>query len=88
MAKLAGLPPAVIDRAEAVLATLEQGEQSGAVARLAEDLPLFAALSAPPAGAPARESAVEAALRDVDPDILTPRDALDLVYRLRGLAED
>jgi len=88
VAKLAGLPPAVIGRAEAVLATLEQGEQSGAVARLAEDLPLFAALSAPPDGAPARESAVEAALRDVDPDSLTPRDALDLVYRLRGLAED
>jgi DNA mismatch repair protein MutS len=88
VAKLAGLPPAVIGRAEAVLATLEQGEQSGAVARLAEDLPLFATLAEASEPAVARESAVEAALRDVDADDLTPRAALELVYRLRGLAED
>ncbi len=43
VAKLAGLPAAVIARAEQVLATLEKGEQSGALTRLAEDLPLFAA---------------------------------------------
>ena len=46
VAKLAGLPPAVVARAQEVLRILEQGEQSGALAQLADDLPLFSA--APP----------------------------------------
>ena len=84
VAKLAGLPPAAVARAEEVLALLEKGEQSGALARLADDLPLFTA--ARPAGrVEARPSAVEAALAEVQPDALTPRDALELVYRLKGL---
>ena len=82
VAKLAGLPNAVVGRAEQVLAGLEQGEQSGAVARLADDLPLFAAAPAP---APAAPSAVEAALADVLPDELSPREALELIYRLKAL---
>ena len=49
VAKLAGLPAGVIARAEQVLATLEKGEQGGALARLAEDLPLFAQAKPPPA---------------------------------------
>jgi DNA mismatch repair protein MutS len=88
VAQLAGLPPAVVKRAEEVLATLEQGEQSGAVTRLADDLPLFAAAPARPRGASkaaAAESAVEAELREFNPDELTPRAALDALYRLRGL---
>jgi DNA mismatch repair protein MutS len=71
-----------------VLATLEQGEQSGAVTRLADDLPLLAAAPARPLGeskAAAAESAVEAELREFNPDELTPRAALDALYRLRGL---
>ncbi len=84
VAKLAGLPPAVVARAEEVLALLEKGEQSGALARLADDLPLFTA--ARPAGrAEAKRSAVEAALGEVQPDALTPRDALELIYRLKAL---
>ena len=50
VAQLAGLPAAVVARAEEVLAELEKGEQSGAVTRLADDLPLFAAAPARPAG--------------------------------------
>ena len=88
VAKLAGLPAAVIDRAAAVLETLESGEQSGAIARLAEDLPLFAALADQPAPSAAAPSAVEEALADVNPDDLTPREALDVLYRLRGLLAD
>lgn len=87
VAKLAGLPPAVIDRAEAVLKTLESGEQSSAMTRLAEDLPLFAALAESPAAAPAQPSAVEETLAAVDADELTPREALDLIYRLRALLD-
>ena len=90
VAKLAGLPKAAVARAEAVLASLEQGEQAGALSRLADDLPLFAATLAQAAAAPA-DSAVEEALAEVDADALSPREALDLVYRLKGLlgsAED
>ncbi|MGF1630533.1 MAG: DNA mismatch repair protein MutS [Kiloniellaceae bacterium] len=87
VAKLAGLPKAAIARAEAVLTSLEQGEQAGALARLADDLPLFAATAAKAAAPAARESAVEAALQDVNPDALSPREALDLLYRLKALSE-
>ena len=57
VARLAGLPEAVLDRAEAVLTLLEQGDQAAAAARLANDLPLFHARPAPAAGARARPAA-------------------------------
>ncbi|HMA13489.1 MAG TPA: DNA mismatch repair protein MutS [Kiloniellaceae bacterium] len=87
VAKLAGLPPAAVARAEAVLASLEQGEQAGALTRLADDLPLFAATAARAAAPAPKVSAAEAALKDVNPDELTPKAALDLLYRLKDLAE-
>jgi DNA mismatch repair protein MutS len=49
VAKLAGLPEAVVARAEQVLETLERGEQAGSLTRLADDLPLFAARPSRPA---------------------------------------
>ena len=82
VAKLAGLPKTVIDKAGQVLAELEAGQQSGAIARLLDDLPLFTVAPKP---APAPKSKVEAALAEADPDALSPRDALELVYRLRGI---
>ncbi len=85
VARLAGLPASIVSRAERVLHALESGEQSGAVARLADDLPLFAAASGT-ADAPDRDrSPLEAALAEVRPDELSPREALDLVYRLKRL---
>ncbi|HXZ02109.1 MAG TPA: DNA mismatch repair protein MutS [Stellaceae bacterium] len=84
VAKLAGLPAAVVERAEEVLALLEKGEQSGALARLAEDLPLFTA-ARPSGRAEAKPSAVEGTLRDIEPDALSPRAALELIYKLKGL---
>ncbi len=86
VARLAGLPPAVLARAEAVLDTLEQGEASGALTRLADDLPLFASA---PVGQAVEQTEAEpalAALAGVNPDELTPRGALDLLYRLKALA--
>jgi len=57
--------------------------------RLADDLPLFqAARRQHTPAAPARESAAEALLRDTRPDELTPREALDLLYRLKALATE
>ncbi|MCH8155214.1 MAG: hypothetical protein IH786_08120, partial [Proteobacteria bacterium] len=83
--KLAGLPEPVIGGAEAVISVLEQGEQAGTLARLADDLPLFSA--APPAAAPAAPgpSALEARLAEINPDDLTPKAALELLYELRAL---
>jgi DNA mismatch repair protein MutS len=87
VARLAGLPEAALARAEEVLRALEQGEKADQLSRLADDLPLFAAAPKPRAGALAasRSSAVEDALRDIHPDTLSPKDALDLLYRLKAL---
>ena len=87
VAKLAGLPKSVTVRAEEVLGVLEKGEQGGALARLADDLPLFSAARRRTEPLP-KESAAEALLRETRPDELTPRDALDLVYRLKALLAD
>ena len=87
VARLAGLPPGVLARAEEVLATIEAGEQGSALVRLAEDLPLFRAARRQ-APEPPRRSALEEAVRELDPDRLTPRQALDLVYGLKDLLED
>ena len=84
VAKLAGLPPAVVARAQEVLWILEQGEQSGALAQLADDLPLFSATVPPPAQA-AAPSAVEEELAEINPDELSPREAMEALYRLKEL---
>lgn len=89
VAKLAGLPGSVVDRAVDVLEALEAGEKAGAASSLAEDLPLFSAVvgrqaSSPPAGS----NSLAAAVESVHPDELSPRDALDLVYRLVALARE
>jgi DNA mismatch repair protein MutS len=88
VAKLAGLPAAVVARAEEVLAALEKGEEGKAVTRLADDLPLFAAArpkAGLPASPPAKESAIETELKGIEPDALSPRQALEALYRLKGL---
>ncbi len=81
VAKLAGVPTRVVARARQVLGRLERDPDSPA--RL-DDLPLFAAASPPPE--PAAPSKLEAALAGVDPDALTPREALEALYRLKSLA--
>lgn len=89
VARLAGLPKAVLDRAEQVLATLEKGETASAASRLADDLPLFAALADPPAAIKMERSVQPspalARLAEIDPDRLSPREALDLIYELHAL---
>jgi DNA mismatch repair protein MutS len=88
VARLAGLPPAVIDRAQAVLKALEKSDRAGGAGAkaLIDDLPLFRANPAP---APAHKpSVIEAKLRGHSPDQLTPMAALQLVYELHALLED
>ncbi len=88
VARLAGLPDMVVERAKVVLDALEKGEREGGAGRKAviDDLPLFAATPAPPPVA-TKPSQVEDALKDVLPDELTPKQALTLVYELRALLE-
>lgn len=83
VAKLAGLPQAVIARAQDVLNLLQSGEQSGALARLADDLPLFSAAK-PASFAPAAHSILEEKLKAIDPDTLTPKQALEILYDLKA----
>ena len=83
VAKLAGLPAAAVKRAEAVLKRLEAKE--GGAKRL-EELPLFAAFEARPVET--REpSEADRLLAALDPDTLTPKEALELVYRLKSEAK-
>ncbi|SHL10590.1 DNA mismatch repair protein MutS [Roseovarius marisflavi] len=91
VAKLAGLPEAVVVRARVVLDALEKGEREGGSRQkaLIDDLPLFSAM--PPAPVPVKTSGasqVEARLADILPDALSPREALDLIYELKKLAKD
>ncbi|NQW09296.1 MAG: DNA mismatch repair protein MutS [Alphaproteobacteria bacterium] len=83
VAKLAGLPEAVVRRAEDVLKRLEAGEQGKAAITLIDDLPLFSAAAKPPA-ASTGPGAVEQALAGLNPDAMTPREALEALYALRG----
>jgi DNA mismatch repair protein MutS len=89
VARLAGLPEAVVARARVVLDALERGERQGNGAKRAlfEDLPLFAAHPTPPPPK-AHGSVVEKRLEDILPDMLSPREALDLIYELKALAKD
>jgi DNA mismatch repair protein MutS len=89
VARLAGVPRPVLARAAQVLSALETRARAGGPDALAEELPLFAA----PAPAPAADtaasatpvSALHAAVADMDPDSLSPREAHEVLYRLRAL---
>ncbi len=81
VAKLAGLPETVIDRAAAVLQLLEDSKARGGSGAVA-GLPLFSAPSAP---TKPKISAVETRLSEINPDSLTPREALDILYSLKQL---
>jgi len=86
VAKLAGLPPAVIERAKVVLAKLESEDRASP--RGFDDLPLFAAAPRP-AAPPPRDTAVDtviAALAALHPDEMSPRDALEALYALKAKA--
>ncbi len=87
VARLAGLPATAIARAEAVLALLEAGDQAGALTRLADDLPLFSArMTQPPTPRVEPPSPLRRLLDTIEPDTLTPRDALELIYQLKAAA--
>jgi DNA mismatch repair protein MutS len=90
VARLAGLPASVVDRAREILHQLESGEDRGAAspAALLDDLPLFRAAPAPMPAAKPQPSAIEDRLRSLNPDAITAREALDLVYELSGMLKE
>ncbi len=79
VAQLAGMPSSVIRQARAALEALEGQQRAGTA-----QVDLFAP---PPVPAAPAASPVEDALADLDPDTLTPRQALDALYRLKSLAK-
>ncbi len=83
VAKMAGLPQAVLERAGEVLAILEKGGTDKPVA-MADALPLFALRPAAKAE-PAKVDPLREAVAAVEPDTLTPRAALDALYALKTL---
>jgi DNA mismatch repair protein MutS len=78
VAKLAGLPEAVVARAEEVLKALEDGREGHTPLARIDDLPLFGAAAPKP-----KANAVEEALKAVEPDTLSPREALEVLYDLK-----
>ncbi|RFC68612.1 MULTISPECIES: DNA mismatch repair protein MutS [Mesorhizobium] len=85
VAKLAGLPDAVVQRARDVLHQLEEGEMSGKADRMLDDLPLFSAILRKETPPPPRNDGISDALGAINPDELTPREALEALYRLKRL---
>jgi len=89
VARLAGLPLAVVERARVVLEALETGEREGGSKKmLIDDLPLFRAAPAMAAKPAVRASAVETRLRDVLPDEMSPKEALSLIYELAKILKN
>jgi len=85
VAKLAGLPPPVVARAKSVLVKLEAGrDATGGIAAGLDDLPLFASQSV----AEAVADPLAEAVASLDPDALTPREALEALYALKRLAAE
>ena len=81
VAKLAGLPAAVVVRAEDVLRALEEGREGHKPLARIDDLPLFAPQPAQPRE---KQNAIERALQEISPDSLTPKGALELLYELKA----
>ena len=79
VARLAGLPKPVTTRADEVLAMLEKDQISNDKISSLKDLPLFAADNEKPK----KQSILLKTIRDINPNELTPRSALELIYSLK-----
>lgn len=99
VAKLAGLPQAVVKRAEQVLMSLEKDNKCKHLKELSDDLPLFANLSAHASGSGTQTTAEQtdaitpdnpalSALNGLNPDDLSPREALEKLYELKRLSNE
>ena len=85
VARLAGLPAAVVERAREVLHRLEESETGGKAERLVDDLPLFSAAARQEPARGRQDDRLRQALDALNPDEMTPREALEALYRLKTL---
>ncbi|MEN0087819.1 MAG: DNA mismatch repair protein MutS, partial [Pseudomonadota bacterium] len=84
VARLAGLPGAVVTRARDVLEQLESADTKRDGNMLIDDLPLFSAAPATPTPSSAKADGLRDAVSAINPDELTPRDALAALYELKA----
>ena len=85
VAKLAGLPKNVIERAQNVLKTLESKNRGGNLTSLSNELPLFATPHEPEAEASSSE--LEETIQKLNPDLLSPKEALETLYKLKEISQ-
>jgi DNA mismatch repair protein MutS len=83
VAKLAGLPQAVVDRAKHILSELESQEREKPVQKLIDELPLFSHVAYAPE--PLQDDGLRDALNAINPDDLTPKQALEALYKLKSM---
>jgi DNA mismatch repair protein MutS len=83
--KLAGLPDSVVSRARQVLISMGEGNKTTDVAFLTTDLPLFPVESDIKLKVKSEKSAVELELDKILPDELSPKEALEIIYKLKDI---
>lgn len=83
VARLAGLPASVVERAREVLTKLEDADRKNPASQLIDDLPLFQIAVRREETRKAGPSKLEEALKSFNPDEMTPREALDALYALK-----
>ncbi|WP_168207951.1 DNA mismatch repair protein MutS [Agrobacterium leguminum] len=83
VARLAGLPASVVERAREVLTKLEDADRKNPASQLIDDLPLFQIAVRREETRKAGPSKLEEALKGFNPDEMTPREALDALYALK-----
>jgi DNA mismatch repair protein MutS len=84
VARLAGLPAAVVERAKTILSELERSDREAPKRALVDDLPLFAVTARREPAPALKPDALRESLDALDPDAMTPREALDALYRLKA----
>ncbi len=89
VARLAGLPDAVVHRARAILEQLESQNRENPSNTLIDDLPLFSAVAQQTVTAVVKSSSdLQDKLSALQPDELTPREALEALYELKKLSSE
>ena len=84
VARLAGLPVPVVERAKTILSELEKSDREAPKRALVDDLPLFSVSKRQDPAPASKPDVLREALDALDPDQMTPREALDALYRLKA----
>ncbi len=88
VARLAGLPDAVVARARDVLEKLESSDHGKSTPVLVDELPLFSVKQKLAAPIAPKDNRLRDAVEALAPDEMTPREAMDKLYQLKALARE